>query len=249
MANERGNSPTDRSLDFSEISVVPGTVPARDYGLEPGEIPIPVELSAPITGRKGWKSLEKPENQAEFLRHLAQTGRYTAACAGSGISRAQASRFRESNQEFQELCDEALARYQSSLEAEALRRAVHGTAEPVYHQGVIIGVNYKKSDRLLELFLKTKIPEFKEAAARGGGTHVHVSATASAAAAAGQDDLQGIDPTKLSRQGRAAFRTLMAELAGDAVPVLDVPTNEPLDASGELEEPRGEFSGNSESNS
>jgi len=116
-----------------------------------------------------------------------------------------------------------MARYQSSLEAEALRRAVHGTAEPVYHQGVIVGVNYKKSDRLLELFLKTKIPEFKEAAARSTTT-VNVSATANAAVMPGTSDMQGIDPSKLSRQGRAAFRTLMAELAGDAEgpPMLDV---------------------------
>jgi hypothetical protein len=201
----------------------------RDYdggdcgpGLEPnekGEIaPIP-EITAPlVTPRKGWVSLENRRDLwPKYMETLTRTGRLSAAATAVGTTRKTAFLLRQSSQEFSDLCDEALARYQSTLEAEAMRRAVHGVEVPIYHQGVQVGTQRKYSDRLLELALKTKVADYREAA-KSQATQVNVSATAEATQVLG-----GIDVAKLSPAQREAFGAFLA--------TLDDPTKKAIDAA------------------
>lgn len=223
-----------KTIDFSDTRVALTTPETRrDFAENPGEIaPIP-ESTAPITGRKGKNSLSIPEVRLEYLRTLAQTGRIVAACAAAAVSESHASDFRQKYPEFQELCDEALARYRSALVAEAQRRAIQGRAEPVYHQGVMVGVVYKPSDRLLELLLKKEIGEFRDAAATSR-TSIAVSATATAQAAVAAPQTAvglppGVDPARMTRAQREAYRAFLATLG----------TSEPIDVEpvGELAPP------------
>lgn len=47
----------------------------------------------------------------------------------------------------------------AALEAEALRRALHGVSLPVFHQGRECGSTVKHSDQLLMFLLKCRLPE------------------------------------------------------------------------------------------
>lgn len=67
---------------------------------------------------------------------------------------------------WQEQDDEFAAEYRDAeiqatetMEAEAYRRAVNGTAEPVYHQGAEVGSTQRYSDTLLIFMLKARAPE------------------------------------------------------------------------------------------
>jgi hypothetical protein len=252
MADEKhGIAPPDANdppPDFAEVSVTPGTAfTPVDYDTTAAPVPLPPELEHPLTGQKGWVSLKNPRTIEIYIKTLAQTGRYVAAAAASGVSRGHASAFRDNHPEFKALCEEALERYKASLEAEAYRRAVHGVAEPVYHQGVMVGVTYKRSDKLLELFLKTKIPEFREGSG-GGRTTVNVHASASASATA-PGTPPTLDTARMSRAQREAYRAFLATMAPElaegqpgehappdplpsARPMLDVTPGEPHEAAG-----------------
>ena len=55
--------------------------------------------------------------------------------------------------------EEAIEIATDTLEAEARHRALFGSEEPVYYRGEIVGTKIQRSDRLLELFLKTYRPD------------------------------------------------------------------------------------------
>jgi hypothetical protein len=146
----------------------------------------------------------------------------TAAAAAIGTSRAHAYLFRKENEEFRELCEEALARYEGAIQSEVYRRGVEGIEVPVLYDGAVVAVVRKYSDPLLMMEAKRVIPEYREAAG-GGRTTVNVHATATAAAqGAGPPNLAGVDPSKLNRAQREAYRAFMATLVAESPPMLDV---------------------------
>lgn len=73
--------------------------------------------------------------------------------------------------EWKELWDLSEERYRESLVSEAHRRAVDGVEEPVFHKGHLVGTVTRYSDRLLELMLKSKVPDFRTSI-----THQHTGA-------------------------------------------------------------------------
>ena len=82
-----------------------------------------------------------------FLRALVATGTVTTAAEAAGVHRRTAYKWREADEEFAALWDEALEDAADKLEAEAIRRA------------------YKGSDTLLIFLLKGLKPErYKERA-------------------------------------------------------------------------------------
>lgn len=106
--------------------------------------------------------------RAERLFHLTlgATGSLAAAARAAGVSPAEARRLRaqpvpegleqsvrQGGQVRQ--WEEAVA----ALEQEAVRRALFGVAEPVFHQGRECGAKAKHSDALLIFLLKTLRPE------------------------------------------------------------------------------------------
>jgi hypothetical protein len=247
MAEEKGDSPlemlepVDQSPDFDSLTVPLASQNIKDYDTIGREIELPPELVCDLLPKNGRLSLKMSMIMRIYLATLAETGRHSAACARAQVSRAHALEFRNKYPKFQALCDEALERFTGSIEAEVHRRAVHGTAEPVYHQGEQVGVIYKKSDRLLELMLKRRDPAYREAAS-GGRTTVNVSAQATAVAQGGPaPGVPQLDPSRMNAAQRAAYRAFLATMGPPELAPAQEPTESPQPADSDAVEvlPRG----------
>jgi len=108
-----------------------------------------------------------------FHQTLAATGSLAAAARAADISLAEARRLRALPPDLA-LCARppgeadglaegaGVGRVEAAvaaLEAEAVRRALQGVSEPVFHQGRECGSRVKHSDTLLMFLLKTLRPE------------------------------------------------------------------------------------------
>lgn len=117
----------------------------------------------------------REQRKQKFLRALAECGVITDAAKVAGVERKTVYRWREQDPDFAKAWDEAEQEAADKLEREAIRRAVEGVEEPVFHQGKIVGYVRKYSDTLLIFLLKGYKPErYKERQAHelsgpGGG--------------------------------------------------------------------------------
>jgi hypothetical protein len=97
------------------------------------------------------------------LALLARTANVSLAAKAVGISRRRAYQLRARDAAFREAWNNAREEGLDCLEAEAWRRAVHGTrrAKAVYYQGRKVGadVDQEYSDTLLIFLLKAARPE------------------------------------------------------------------------------------------
>jgi hypothetical protein len=101
-----------------------------------------------------------------FVDAIAEGRTVSAACGLAGYSRRVVYEWRAADAAFRERWDEAVAIAIDRLEAEADRRAVEGTFEPVFYQGAECGQVRKYSDVLLIFRLKALKPEmYRERAA------------------------------------------------------------------------------------
>lgn len=128
---------------------------ARKKKPHPNPEPDP-ELRIPKTPRM--KGVPRPWESA-FLAHLAQTYNVEASCKKAKISKTEAYRKRREDPKFAEDWDRAREIGAAALESEAIRRAVEGWLEPIYHDGEIVGYVRKYSDRLIEFLLRGAMPE------------------------------------------------------------------------------------------
>ena len=94
-----------------------------------------------------------------FLAALAEGHSPTGAARLARISRSQVTHWRDTDPVFAECWAQAYQAGTEFMEEEAHRRAVFGTEEPVWYQGVQVGTVRKPSDRLMELMLKARAPE------------------------------------------------------------------------------------------
>jgi hypothetical protein len=122
---------------------------------------------------------ERKAKQAQFIETLGRTANVTAACLQVGISRSIVYIWQEMSDEFAYEFAEANKRANDVLFGEAWRRAMQGEEEPVLSGGRPVMVTRevngrmvevpltirKKSDRLLELLLKARLPEFRNTGA------------------------------------------------------------------------------------
>jgi hypothetical protein len=103
--------------------------------------------------------------------------------------------------EFRETYEEARGRHPDQLEAEALRRAVDGVDEPVFHDGEVVGHVRKYSDRLLMAILKARHPAYRERVEHTGADGAPLEVTV-------RHDhgelLDGLEQIGLIRRGPAA---------------------------------------------
>ena len=110
------------------------------------------------------------EQRARFLEHLSKTANVSASAEVACIDRKTAYNWRANDREFAQAWAEALETATDTLEAEARRRALEGTPEPLTcKDGLIYGKDGKPvtvlkfSDNLMALLLKAHRPErFKE---------------------------------------------------------------------------------------
>jgi len=115
--------------------------------------------------------------KAAFLEAFARLGTIVAAAEAVGV-RPEAHKKWLRNPVYAERFEEAKARFAQRLEREAIRRAVEGYEEPVFHDGKQVGTRLRYSDRLMELLLKAHLPdkyrERQEIRLTGGGDPVRV---------------------------------------------------------------------------
>ncbi len=108
------------------------------------------------------------KRRLEFLAELLNSGAVTKAARASGIGRSSWYDLKERDPEFAALWDDADAEFMDEVEAEAFKRAREGETKSLPY----IEVNgddretkfYEittKSDRLLELCLKSRHPAYK----------------------------------------------------------------------------------------
>lgn len=99
-----------------------------------------------------------------FIERLSQSGNVSDAAEYAGVARSTVYKHRNENETFSAAWDDAMEIATDALEAEARRRAVEGTTEPVgWYQGQPGGYVTRYSDNLLMFLLKAHRPEkFRE---------------------------------------------------------------------------------------
>ena len=126
----------------------------------PKKRPAPAAVPAPEPvperkrrGRPHTKTLEA------FLTHLAAKGSVTYAANRSGIDRRVLYRLKTADEAFGARWDEALQLGVERLQDDAMRRALEGTAQPVWRGGKQVGSVKQFDNRLLQFLLKAHRPE------------------------------------------------------------------------------------------
>ena len=99
-----------------------------------------------------------------FLEKIAEDGNFSRACRLAGLDRAGVYSVIRKDPEFNDRYQDALEQATDVLEAEARRRALEGTEEPVFFQGAECGKVRKYSDSLMALMLKANRPKYRDSA-------------------------------------------------------------------------------------
>ena len=73
-----------------------------------------------------------------FLRAFARTASVSQACRASGVPRRTAYNWRDADADFRRRWDAARARGVALLHDEAMRRALEGDEQPVWHAGRVV---------------------------------------------------------------------------------------------------------------
>jgi hypothetical protein len=93
-----------------------------------------------------------------FLEHFRVQGNISRTCRAIGLNRSTVYEWQETDDQFVHDFRQAEIEATETMEAEAYRRAVEGTAKPVFHQGAQCGTVQEYSDTLLIFMLKARNP-------------------------------------------------------------------------------------------
>lgn len=105
-----------------------------------------------------------------FIKKLAETGHVGMASKLSGVARSTAYVHREKDPDFKEAWNNAMQEAAINvLEAEAVRRGVHGIEKNIYYQGNVVDVVKEYSDTLLIFLLKGAMREKYQDSFKVGG--------------------------------------------------------------------------------
>jgi hypothetical protein len=104
------------------------------------------------------------QDKQKFLAKLKSShGNVAAACRAIKISRGAAYEHKKTDADFSAGWEEVLQSVYDEAEKELYVRSVKGWREAVWHKGEVVGYVIKKSDRLLEFFLKgNRAEKFRE---------------------------------------------------------------------------------------
>jgi hypothetical protein len=111
-------------------------------------------------------ALAASRRKRRFLDAFAESGLVYHACERARISHGTVCTWRREDPEFNLLYQEHLDAAIETFAKEAVRRGRDGWLEPVYQGGKKVGSIRKYSDRLLELVLKAKLPEYRQASVK-----------------------------------------------------------------------------------
>lgn len=106
----------------------------------------------------GSNEITQPNKRA-FLAALSEVGNITGASKITGIARKTHYNWMQEDPAYAAAYKEAIEEAAENLETEARRRAVQGTAKPVFYQGNQCGTVQEYSDTLLIFLLKGAMPE------------------------------------------------------------------------------------------
>jgi hypothetical protein len=95
----------------------------------------------------------------KYLKLLEETGLKGRSAEAVDIHPSTIRYHREKCEGFDEACNEALRHYAEDLEQELHDRIFTGVPRPIFQKGELVGTEYQKSDRLLELALRANKPE------------------------------------------------------------------------------------------
>ena len=133
--------------------------------------PLPENIPIPARRRKGVhvSAAERRQLQDGFLKAFSNTANVRIACIQTGVTPASIRWWKDHDPVFAEAYEQANEDANWALFGEAWRRAMQGEKEYVVSVGKLIyGPDgepltiQKRSDRLLELLLKARLPEFRE---------------------------------------------------------------------------------------
>jgi hypothetical protein len=108
-------------------------------------------------------TIRTPENRADFLLELAESGNVGKAAARAGVGRTTVYEWREADPDFAEQWARAEKIATSLLEDEAFRRAHDGVEKPVYQNGEQVGAIREYSDTLMIFLLKARDKRYRDA--------------------------------------------------------------------------------------
>jgi len=109
-----------------------------------------------------------------FLSLLAKTGKvFDSAIACGFTDTTTLNKYRKENEDFSEAWSLAVESAANVLEQEAIRRAIEGVEEEVYHKGKVVGHKTKHSDSLLMFVLRGLKPDTYRENVRGGDVNVN----------------------------------------------------------------------------
>lgn len=98
-----------------------------------------------------------------FLLAYSHAASVTEGCELSGVGRSTVYEWKADDPEFAEAWHLAEHEVNDRIRREIFARGVEGWQEPVYQGGALVGHVLKKSDRMLELVAKSRMPEeFRE---------------------------------------------------------------------------------------
>lgn len=107
---------------------------------------------------ESFTDIQHPKKRA-FLAAYSRIGNITRAAEAVGMHRGSHLVWLKKDPEYASAFEEARGMAGDRLEAEARRRAVEGTDEPIFYQGVQVGTVKRYSDVLLICLLKAHRPE------------------------------------------------------------------------------------------
>ncbi len=117
------------------------------------------------TKRRSGQILTEEERtiaQETFLTAFAEYANVTHAAAKAGVDRSAVYLWRHSDPSFAERFSTASEEADDVLRMEAYRRAVIGDLEPVVSGGKVVTHIRKRSDTLLILLMRARMPEFRD---------------------------------------------------------------------------------------
>ena len=100
--------------------------------------------------------------QARFLETFATCRTHTEACAVAGVSRPTVATWIKNDEAFKDKYDEAIEHFADTLFQTGLALVRDGWSEPIMHNGQVVSHRPKKSERLIKLYLKAHLPEFRD---------------------------------------------------------------------------------------
>ena len=109
-------------------------------------------------GQNGRPPLGTADWTETFLSALLEGSHVRDACKVAVVNHGVAYRRRDEDESFRLAWAKAIEIGTDALEAEAARRAYHGTLKPVFHKGEVCGHVREYSDGLLQFLLRAREP-------------------------------------------------------------------------------------------